>query len=73
LVVKQFSDYLLPGHIKAKWTYVKIGMAFGLSQFGQYFVFAAMFYGAGVLMEANKEIKMDDIMISLMAIMFGAS
>ena len=48
-------------------------MAFGLSQFGQYFVFAAMFYGAGVLMEANKEIKMDDIMISLMAIMFGAS
>jgi hypothetical protein len=32
-----------------------------------------MFYGAGKLMEDNKEIKMDDIMISLMAIMFGAS
>jgi len=73
LVVKQFRDYLLPGHKKANTTYIKIGMAFGLSQFGQYFVFAAMFYGAGILMESNKEIKMDDIMISLMAIMFGAS
>jgi hypothetical protein len=32
-----------------------------------------MFYGAGIIMESNKDIKMDDIMISLMAIMFGAS
>lgn len=32
-----------------------------------------MFYGAGKIIEANPEIKMDDIMISLMAIMFGAS
>lgn len=32
-----------------------------------------MFYGAGKIMESNPEIKMDDIMISLMAIMFGAS
>jgi hypothetical protein len=32
-----------------------------------------MFYAAGAIMEANEEIKMDDIMISLMAIMFGAS
>lgn len=32
-----------------------------------------MFYGAGKIIESNPEIKMDDIMISLMAIMFGAS
>jgi len=32
-----------------------------------------MFYGAGLIIETNPEIKMDDIMISLMAIMFGAS
>jgi hypothetical protein len=32
-----------------------------------------MFYGAGMIMESNPEIKMDDIMIALMAIMFGAS
>lgn len=54
-------------------TYLWIGVAFGISQFGQYFVFAAMFYGAGKLMEANKDIEMDDIMIALMAIMFGSS
>jgi ABC-type multidrug transport system fused ATPase/permease subunit len=54
-------------------TYIWIGMAFGLSQFGQYFVFAAMFYGAGKLMEADPSIKMDDIMIALFCIMFGSS
>jgi hypothetical protein len=32
-----------------------------------------MFYGAGKIMESNPEVKMDDIMVSLMAIMFGAS
>jgi hypothetical protein len=32
-----------------------------------------MFFAAGKIIEANPEIKMDDIMISLMAIMFGAS
>lgn len=32
-----------------------------------------MFYGAGKIIESNPEIKMDDIMIALMAIMFGAS
>ena len=36
-------------------------------------MFAAMFYGAGKIMESNPEVKMEDIMVSLMAIMFGAS
>jgi len=32
-----------------------------------------MFFGAGKIIAANPELKMDDVMISLMAIMFGAS
>jgi len=34
LVVNKFKSFLEPGHIKAKTTYIKIGFAFGISQFG---------------------------------------
>ena len=73
MVVNKFKSFLYPGHLKARTTYINIGFAFGISQFGQYFVFAAMFWGAGKIMEHDKDIKMDDIMIALLAIMFGAS
>jgi hypothetical protein len=46
----------MPGNVKAKKTHFWIGLAFGLSQFGQYFVFAGMFYAAGKIMENNPDI-----------------
>ena len=59
---------------KAKKAHINIGFAFGLSQFLQYFVFASMFYGAGKFIKMDPEnIKVEDVMIALFAIMFGAS
>lgn len=59
---------------KAKQAHVKIGFAFGLSQFLQYFVFATMFFGAGKFIKMDPEnIQVEDVMIALFAIMFGAS
>lgn len=47
LFVKKYQDMLESSHKLAKWTQFKSGLAFGVTQFGTYFVFAVMFYGGG--------------------------
>ena len=48
-----------------------------MSQFAQYAVFAAMFYGGGWILkmdfENEKKLDPSDVFIALFAIMFGAS
>ena len=74
LIVRKYEEYLKPSFEKSKATHIKIGFAFAFSQLSQYFVFAAMFYGAGKFIKSDPEnIKVENVMIALFAIMFGAS
>jgi ATP-binding cassette subfamily B (MDR/TAP) protein 1 len=74
LLCQKYEEFLKPSYEKAKKTHIMIGFAFGLSQLAQYFVFAAMFFAAGKFIKADPEnIKVEDVMIALFAIMFGAS
>lgn len=60
-----------------KTAHIKTGFAFGLAQFAQYSVFAAMFYFGGMILkyDASNDKKLDpaDVFVALFAIMFGAS
>ena len=71
-----------PSHDEAKLAHLKIGIAFGVSQFSQYATFAAMFYGGGRVLEASKEtingveiytINPENVFCAIFAILFGAS
>ena len=60
--------------------HLKTGFAFGLSQFSQYLVFAAMFWFGGLIIKNSIDeetgmptISPEDVFIALFAIMFGAS
>lgn len=68
---------LTPVFALQKQAHIKTGFAFGLAQFAQYTVFAAMFYFGGMILkyDAKNDKKLDpaDIFIALFAIMFGAS
>jgi len=68
---------ILPILALQKRAHIKTGFAFGMSQFAQYAVFAAMFYGGGWIlkMDSENEKKLDpsDVFIAIFAIMFGAS
>ena len=71
MIVAEYVNYMAPIDRVTLCTNIKIGFGFGLSQFTTFVCFAAMFYGAGVLMENNPEIRMDDAMAALFAIMFA--
>lgn len=80
MIIKMYGDLLRPAQQVAKSLIIKIGMAFGVSQFAQYLVFAAMFWSGGKIIEASydedtKQYGIDptDLFIGLFAIMFGAS
>ena len=49
-----------------------LSMAFGLSSFGQYGVFALMFYFSGVWRE-KYGLSMENIMVALFTLLFGVS
>ena len=51
---------------------LKIGFAFGVSQFSMFTCMAGMFYGAGILLENIDDINQEDIFKALFGIMFGA-
>ena len=54
-------------------TTIKTGLAFGMAQFGQYTVFAGMFYAAGVLINMDETIKAENLFMAVFCILFGAS
>lgn len=71
---------MLPVFTLSKRAHLKTGFAFGLSQFSQYLVFAAMFWFGGLIIKNSIDeetgmptINPEDIFIALFAIMFGAS
>ena len=61
LIVKKYEELFAPVKASTKSTHIKTGLAFGLSQFGQYTVFAGMFYAAGMLMKADPTIKAENL------------
>ena len=79
LIIQKYESYLKPSHDTAKSAHLKIGLAFGVSQFSQYATFAAMFYGGGLVLEASKlddgsySINPEDVFVAIFAILFGAS
>jgi ATP-binding cassette subfamily B (MDR/TAP) protein 1 len=52
-------------------TNIKIGLGFGLSQFATFFCFSAMFYGAALILKDNPDVRIEDCMSAIMAIMFA--
>lgn len=79
-LIEAYKRMLLPVHTLQKSSHLKTGFAFGLSQFAQYLVFAAMFYFGGMIMKDSVDKKTGqpsidpgDVFIALFAIMFGAS
>ena len=50
MIVKKYDEYMSPINDKVFSTNIKIGFGFGMSQFATFFSFAAMFYGAGMIM-----------------------
>jgi len=72
MIVQKYVDYMSPVNKVTYVTNIKVGFGFGLSQFTQFACFAAMFYAAGVLIENDPTLKMEDVMSALMAIMFSA-
>lgn len=53
LIVKKYEELLLPSQKTAIKYQIKTGLSFGLSQFAQYLVFAAMFWFGGKLIKDN--------------------
>jgi ABC-type transport system involved in Fe-S cluster assembly fused permease/ATPase subunit len=72
MIIAKYEEYLAPVNAVTYTTNIKIGFGFGLSQFTQFGCFAAMFYAAGVLMENDKTLVMDNVMVALFSIMFSA-
>lgn len=73
-------EFLLPGYKVSNRAHLKAGLAFGLSQFSQYLIFAAMFYFAGVIIKnsidpatGSPTIQVENVFVALFAIMFAAS
>jgi len=55
MVIKKYIEFMEPVYKSSVSTHIKTGFAFGMSQFGQYAVFAGMFFAAGVLIEMEPE------------------
>lgn len=78
-LIATYRRMLTPIHALQKTSHIKTGFAFGLAQFAQYLVFAAMFYFGGMIIkdsvDENGKPTLDpsDVFIALFAIMFGAS
>jgi len=49
-----YRKYLTPALDVSKSMIIKTGLAFGMSQFAQYLVFAAMFWSGGAIIENSK-------------------
>lgn len=60
LIIKKYVEYLEPAYLKSRAGHLKIGAAFGISNFAQYFTFAAMFYGGGLILQGNAERSSED-------------
>lgn len=81
LIVGKYKELMLPVYEVAKKAHVKTGFAFGLSQFAQYAVFAAMFYFGGIILNnveidektGKPEINPEHVMVAIFSILFGAS
>ena len=78
--MKKYEELLLPSQKAAIKFQIKSGLAFGLSQFCELFVFAAMFWSGGKLIQDNidpvtGEMNIDParIFLALLCIEFGAS
>jgi len=50
MIIKKYEEYLEPAYQTSRSGHLKIGAAFGISNFAQYFTFAAMFYGGGLIL-----------------------
>jgi len=72
LIVEKYKEMLAPINKTVIQTNIKIGLAFGMSQFAMYTCMAAMFYFAGILLENINDIDQEDVFKALFAIMFGA-
>lgn len=77
MVVKKYIELMEPVYKSTVCTHIKSGIAFGLSQFGQYVVFAGMFFSAGLLLEmepapGEEKIKAENVFAAIFCIMFGA-
>lgn len=55
MVVKKYIELMEPVYKATVSTHIKTGVAFGMSQFGQYVVFAGMFFAAGMLLSMEVE------------------
>lgn len=77
MVVKKYIELMEPVYKSSVSTHLKTGFAFGLSQFGQYVVFAGMFFAAGMLLsmepeEGQPKIDAESVFAAIFCIMFGA-
>jgi hypothetical protein len=66
-----YEDLMTPVYEETMSAHVKTALAFGSSQFGQYFVFGSMFYAGGKII-SNYGADPEDVFIALFCIMFGA-
>jgi len=81
-LVEKYRDLLTPAIKEQSKGQIGLGIAYGLTQFAQFAGFAAMFYFAGVFIEAytvvgkdgkiNYGLQPDDVFIAIFALMFGA-
>ena len=71
-IVKKFEEFLLPSLAVAKMSKVKGGVAYGVGQAAQYFVFALEFYLAGYILQEMPEFSPSDVFLALFIIMFSA-
>jgi len=72
MLIQKYIDLMAPIHKVTVKSNIKIGFAFGVSQFSMFSCMAGMFYGAGVLLENVEGIKNEDVFVALFSIMFGA-
>ena len=50
-IIALYEKYLTPAYDVSRSLIIKTGLAFGLSQFAQYLVFACMFWAGGYIIE----------------------
>lgn len=79
LILANYMKMVEPMFKKSKSVHIQSGVAFGMSQFALYVVFAAMFWAGAEIIKANTnedgtlELDPDAVFTALFAIMFGAS
>lgn len=72
LIVERYKQFLAPVYKMAIKGNIKMGFAYGFSQFMTFASISAMFWGGGFFMKQYENLQAGDVFAALFAIMFGA-